>query len=142
AERTAADLAEAGVPAELADCVCRLDRLVPALDLVELASATGLAFDEAARTYFAIGERLGLHSLRDRISALPREERWDSLARRALWEDLQSEHRALTADVLQESENGPVAERVSSWIAHNAGAVDRCAEVLADVKAGDASDLA
>ena len=31
---------------------------------------------------------------------------------------------------------------MSSWIAHNAGAVDRCAEVLADVKAGDASDLA
>ena len=31
---------------------------------------------------------------------------------------------------------------MSSWIAHNAAAVERCMQVLADVKAGDASDLA
>jgi NAD-specific glutamate dehydrogenase len=31
---------------------------------------------------------------------------------------------------------------VSAWIAHNAAAVERCTQVLADVRAGDASDLA
>jgi glutamate dehydrogenase len=59
-----------------------------------------------------------------------------------LWEDLHDEQRALAADVLRESADGPVADRVSAWIAHNAQAVERCQQVLADVKAGGAFDLA
>jgi glutamate dehydrogenase len=142
AHRTAKELAAADVPRELAGRVALLESLLAALDLVEVATATGVGFEEAAGVYFAIDDRLELHSLRERISALPREERWEALARRALWEDLQSEHRALTADVLRESGGGPVAERVGSWIAHNAAAVERCVQVLADVKAGGAADLA
>lgn len=142
ARRTAEELVGAGVPSALADRVGHLESLLPALDLVEVAEATGLRFEDVTGVYFAIDDRLELQSLRERIAALPREERWEALARRALWEDLQSEHRVLTADVLRESENGPVAERVGTWIAHNAPAVERCMQVLADVKAGNASDLA
>jgi glutamate dehydrogenase len=132
----------AGVPSHLANRVAELESLVPALDLVDVATATGVSFEEVARVYFAIDDRLDLHALRGCIAALPREERWDALARRALWEDLQSEHRALTVDVLQESGDGSVAERVRAWLAHNAAAVERTGHVLADVKAGDATDLA
>jgi len=142
ASRAAEELVSAGVPPAFADRVGFLESILPALDLVDVAAATGLSFEEVTRVYFAIDDQLELHSLRDRIAALPREERWEALARRALWEDLQSEHRALTADVLRESENGPVAERVGTWIAHNAAAVERCVHVLGDVKAGGASDLA
>jgi glutamate dehydrogenase len=142
ARRTGVELVGAGVPPTLADRVGHLESLLPALDLVEVAAATGLSFEEVTAVYIAMDDRLELHSLRECIAALPREERWDALARRALWEDLQSEHRALTADVLQASENGPVAERLGTWMSHNAPAVDRCMQVLADMKAGDASDLA
>ena len=31
---------------------------------------------------------------------------------------------------------------MATWLAHNAPAVERCEQVLSDVKAGDASDLA
>src|SRR5204863_457360 len=83
------------------------------------AAASGSSFAEVAGVYFAIDERLELHALRARIGALPREERWEALARRALQEDLASEQRALTADVLRESEDGAAAaDRVSSWLAH------------------------
>jgi glutamate dehydrogenase len=142
ARRTAEELADAGVPPALADRVGYLESLLPALDLVDVAAATGLSFEEVTGVYFAIDDRLELHSLRERIAALPREERWEALARRALWEDLQSEHRALAADVLRESENGPVSERVETWVAHSADAVQRCMHVLADVKASDEPDLA
>src|SRR6266545_4517333 len=114
ASRAAEELVSAGVPPAFADRVGFLESILPALDLVDVAAATGLSFEEVTRVYFAIDDQLELHSLRDRIAALPREERWEALARRALWEDLQSEHRALTADVLRESENGPVAERVGT----------------------------
>jgi glutamate dehydrogenase len=142
ARRTADELVADGVPPALAGRVGHLESLLPALDLVDVAEATGLRFDEVAGVYFAVDDRLELYALRERIAALPREERWDALARRALWEDLQSEHRALTADVLRESEDGPVTERVGTWIARNGAAVDRCVHVLDDVRAGDASDLA
>jgi glutamate dehydrogenase len=142
ARRTAESLVAAGVPEDLAALVGHVEALVPALDLVEVAAQTGLGFEEAARVYFAIDDRLELHALRGRIAALPREERWEALARRALWEDLQSEHRALTVDVLHESPNGPVPDRVRAWLADNAAAVERCAQVLADVRAGGAADLA
>jgi glutamate dehydrogenase len=142
ARRTAEELVRDGVPPGLAERSGHLESILPALDLVEVATATGLSFEEVTGVYFAVDDRLELHALRDRIAALPREERWEALARRALWEDLQSEHRALTADVLRESGNGPVGERLGAWIAHNAAAVERCTQVLAEVKAGDASDLA
>jgi glutamate dehydrogenase len=142
ARRTTEELVAAGVPAELAGRVGLLESSLAALDLVEVATATCLGLEEAAGVYFAIDDRLELHALRALIAALPREERWQALARRALWEDLQGEHRALTADVLRESESGPAAERLAAWIAHNAAAVERCVQVLADVKAGAAADLA
>src|SRR5439155_6235929 len=65
-----------------------------------------------------------------------------ALARRALWEDLHNEHRELAADVLRESGDGSIDERMSAWIAHNAAPVERCLQVLADVKAEGPSDLA
>jgi glutamate dehydrogenase len=142
ARQTSQELADGGVPSALASRVAHLQMLVPALDLVELAAETGLSFEEVAGVYFAVDERLDLHVLRHRIAALPREERWDALARRALWEDLQNEQRALAADVLRESGGGPGAERVRSWVERNAAPVERCAQVLADVKAGGTSDLA
>jgi glutamate dehydrogenase-like protein len=49
---------------------------------------------------------------------------------------------ALTSDVLRESGDGSVADRLGTWIAHNAVAVERYTQVLADVKAGGAPDLA
>jgi glutamate dehydrogenase len=140
-QRTAEELAGAGVPAALASRVAHLEALVPAFDLVEIGAATGVSFEEAMGVYLAIDDRLELHSLRARIAALPREERWEALARRALGEDLYSEQRALATDVLRESGSGTGGERVSAWIARNALPVERCMQVLADVKAGT-SDLA
>jgi len=141
ARRVGDGLVGAGVPAELAERIGHLDSLLPSLDIVEAADATGLGFDDVARVYFAIDERLDLHALRGLIAALPREERWDALARRALWEDLMSEHRALTVSVLRSSD-GPVAGRLPAWTLQNAAAVERCVQVLADVRAGGAADLA
>ncbi len=143
ARLAAAELAEAGVPPTLANRIGHLEALFPTFDLVEIAAAAALGVEEAAGVYFALGERLELHVLHERIAALPRQERWEALARRALWEDLHGERRALTADVLRTSPaNGAVGERVGAWIARNAAAVERCLQVLADVKAGGSFDLA
>jgi glutamate dehydrogenase len=141
AARAADELVDAGVPRELADRVSYIQSLLPVLDLVEVSAATRVSLDEATAVHFAIDDRLGLHALRELIAALPRQERWEALARRALWEDLQGEHRSLTTDILEEA-SGSGGARVARWIEENATAVDRCEHILADVKAGNAPDLA
>ncbi len=139
AQRTAEELAAAGVPPPLAQRVAYLTALVPVLDLVEIGTATETPFEDVCRVYFAIDDRLELHTVHARISALPRDERWDALARRALWEDLHSEHRALAAEVLRD---GPRADPLAFWLERHARPVARWLQVLADAKAGPSSDLA
>jgi glutamate dehydrogenase len=142
ARRQSAELVAAGVPLSLADRVVRLGALVATFDLVEVARAAGVAVEDAAAVYFRLGERLELHSLQEWIAALPRQERWEALARRALLEDLHGEWRALTADVLHGTWGDGGEDRVSAWLVRNAMPVSRCLQVLADVKAGGTFDLA
>jgi glutamate dehydrogenase len=82
-----------------------------------------------------------LHWLRDRVAALPRDDRWSALARAALRDDLYGIHRQLTAAVLQAGELGdnPV-ETVNSWVdANHAG--ERFLETLDDIRVGRIFDL-
>ncbi len=101
ARAKAAALAEVGVPPELAQRVAHLEALVPTFELVEIAAATELDVAAAAEVYFALGARLELQWLRDRIVDLPRETRWEAMARAALRDDVYSEQAGLTAEVLR-----------------------------------------
>jgi glutamate dehydrogenase len=55
---------------------------------------------EVARVHFEVAERLGLPLLVDRILALPRQDRWQTMARAALRDDLHAVHAQLTAHEL------------------------------------------
>jgi glutamate dehydrogenase len=141
-EQAAADLAGKGVPAELAIRVAGLGMLFPALDIVEGASATGLPVETVAGVHFTLGTRLQLHWLRDQILALPLGDRWQSLARAALRDDLYALHSMLTTEVLQ---NGPpdldAQGRIDAWVAQNGAPVERWLQVLSDIKSGETFDF-
>ena len=136
ARTKAAALAEVGVPPELAQRVAHLEALVPTFELVEIAAATELDVAAAAAVYFALGAQLELQWLRDRIVNLPRETRWEAMARAALRDDVYSEQAGLTAEVLRSGAG------VEQWLAANAGAVERSLQVLADIRSGGTLDLA
>ena len=139
----AAELTAAGVPSELADRVSQLEALVPSLDLVEIAAASGLDIVPVAELYFTLGARLELHWLRERIVDLPRDSRWESMARAALRDDVYTEQAALTAAVLRtRAGDGPARELVETWLSENQGAIERSLHVLADIRAGGTFDLA
>ena len=137
ARARAAALAAVGVPPELAQRVAHLEALVPTFELVEIAAATELDVAAAAEVYFALGARLELHWLRDRIVDLPRETRWEAMARAALRDDVYSEQAGLTAEVLRARTAG-----VERWQAENASAIERSLQVLADIRSGGTLDLA
>jgi glutamate dehydrogenase len=143
-EARAGRLVDEGVPAELAGHVASLRDLFAALDIVGVASATKRSMSEVASLHFLIGGRLHLHWLRDRIATLPRENRWQAMARAALRDDLFSLHAELTADVLRGSgaeEPADTEARLEGWIDVNRPLVERCQGILSDIRAGGSYDL-
>jgi glutamate dehydrogenase len=132
-----------GVPADLATRAASLDALYSGLDIIEVASARDETVEAVAAAYFALGARLDLHWLRDQINELPAESHWQTLAQGALRDDLSSEQRQLTAQVLRRDGLGPDAEvMIDAWVSENRAAVSRCDAILADLKQADGVDVA
>jgi glutamate dehydrogenase len=135
-------LVDAGVPAGLADRVANLGAMFAALDIVEVAGDTGRAVDDVAAMHFRLGSLVHLHWLRDRIAALPRENRWQEMARAALRDDLFSLHAELTADVLREGPtDGDLNRQLEGWMEGNTAPLERCLGVLADIRTSGTYDL-
>ncbi|MFC4586437.1 NAD-glutamate dehydrogenase [Sphaerisporangium corydalis] len=132
-----------GVPAELAE---RAAVMVPAystFDLVEIAFRTARPVTDVAEVYFDLAERLQLARLRERVIALPRDNRWNSMARAALRDDLYAAHATLTRDVLTHSEPGlSPEERLARWSDANSAAVSRARQTLSEIWESDHFDLA
>jgi glutamate dehydrogenase len=103
------------VPADLAAHVAGCQPGYMLLGVVETAGRDDLDPVEVARTHFALGERLGLPMLVSRILRLPRTDRWQTMARASLRDDLHELHAQLTAQELAGS--GPSAELVDSALA-------------------------
>jgi glutamate dehydrogenase len=134
-------LGEAGVPASLARRVASMQALLSVFDIVEDAAATDRSQRVVMMTYFALGSRLGLDWLRDRILDLPRADRWQALARAALRDDLYRLHRALTRDALSSAPAGADSERIiEAWKARVREPMQRALSVLADVKSSGTFD--
>ncbi|HEY1595356.1 MAG TPA: NAD-glutamate dehydrogenase domain-containing protein, partial [Thermoleophilaceae bacterium] len=140
--RRAHDLRDAGVPEKLAMRVASSSTMFSTLDIVEIAQETGVDLETVARVQFDLGHRLQLHWLRDRIVALPRDDRWRALSRAALRDDLYGLQRALTIEVLRSADDGigDAHALVGAWVEANPAA-ERALETLADIRVGRVFDL-
>jgi glutamate dehydrogenase len=113
-----------------------------ALDIVEVAAASAAPLEDVAAIYYALGARLQLQWLRDQITALPRDNRWQTLARAALRDELYTVHSALTREALQAGEPGASPpSRVDAWEARNKAAIERALQVLSDINLGGLSSI-
>ncbi len=132
-----------GLPAELAVRAAVLAPAYQLLGVVETAHADGVDPVEVARVHFALGESLGLPLLVDRIVALPRADRWQTMARAALRDDLYGVHGQLTAEVLRStSAEATAAERVAAWEADEEALVTRSKATLEAICRDEHADLA
>ncbi len=140
-EQAIVALATAGVPRRVASTAAGFGPMGAALDIVEVARTSSRPIDAAAAVYLALGERLHLDRLRDRIGALPRLDRWQTGARSALRDELADERRALTADVLATPGAADPAARLEAWAATNPAALARYVAVVEEIEAGATFDL-
>jgi glutamate dehydrogenase len=136
-----ARLLDAGVPEQLAARVIGMRWLPAAFDIVAVAGDTGVDQRLVMETHFGLNARLELGWLRDRITELPRANRWEALTRSALRDDLQALHRRLTAQVLESgAEHSSAQAAIDAWWSHNQGAIERWLATLADVRASRSYD--
>lgn len=131
------------VPEDLAARVASFDVAYALLNVVEIATRDGLRPADVARVHFALGERLGLAVLQERVVDLPRADQWQTMARAALRDDLNALHAQLTAAVLAATPaDAEATERVAAWEAAADGTVARAEETLKVICADDETDLA
>ncbi|MEU2874245.1 NAD-glutamate dehydrogenase [Streptomyces olivoreticuli] len=137
------ELVEAGVPDDLAVRVAGFSSAFPALDIVAVADRTGKEPLDVAEVYYDLGDRLHITQLMDRIIELPRSDRWQSMARASIREDLYAAHAALTADILSVGNGASTPEqRFRTWEEKNAAILSRARSTLDEIRGSDAFDLA
>jgi len=98
----------AGIPADLAEAVAVLPEAYAALGITENAASTGESLARVTEAHVLLGERIGLDQVLAAIIDLPRNDRWQTMARAALRDDLHTLHADLTARVLTAAQ--PVGE--------------------------------
>ena len=129
----AAELVSRGLPEQVADLATRIMYGFGLLDIVETAHTTDRDVAEVASVYFVLSEQFRVDDLLSKISALPREDRWQTLARMALRYDLYAALAGLTAEVLASTPAELDAEeRVYQWEQANAAAITRARNAIGE----------
>ncbi|MCQ4084908.1 NAD-glutamate dehydrogenase [Streptomyces sp. RB6PN25] len=137
------ELTGAGVPEELATRVAGFSSVFPALDIVAVADRVKRDPLDVAEIYYDLADRLGITQLLDRIIELPRSDRWQSMARAAIREDLFATHAALTQDVLSAGADAATPEqRFEAWEQKNAALLGRARSTLDEIQGSESFDLA
>ncbi|WP_266383863.1 NAD-glutamate dehydrogenase [Streptomyces canus] len=137
------ELTGVGVPDELATRVAGFSSAFPTLDIVSVADRMGRDPMDVAEVYYDLADRLHITQLMDRIIELPRADRWQSMARASIREDLYAAHSALTADVLAVGNGTSTPEqRFKAWEEKNAPILSRARTTLDEIQGSDSFDLA
>ncbi|HEY7871456.1 MAG TPA: NAD-glutamate dehydrogenase, partial [Rudaea sp.] len=132
---------DAGFPVGLAADLAVLPTPGSGLDIIHVAADHGLQVERVAEVYFALGETLHLSWLMDRIENLPVESRWHAHARGSLRDELYSQHRALTVQVIERGGKGAAgkalgngAELVEAWLNRDDPALKFTLNMFADMR--------
>ena len=113
------------------------------LDIIDVADIEEREPAEVADTYFALMDRLGTDGLLTAVSELPRADRWHSLARLAIRDDIYWSLRSLCFDVLAVGEPDETGEeKIAEWEHTNASRVERARRTLIEIYDSGQRDLA
>ncbi|MBS1696031.1 MAG: NAD-glutamate dehydrogenase [Actinobacteria bacterium] len=113
------------------------------LDVIDIADIVDRDPAEVADTYFALMDHLGTDGLLTAVSQLARDDRWHSLARLAIRDDIYGSLRSLCFDVLavgEPDENGE--EKIAEWELTNTSRVGRARRTLTEIYEDEERDIA
>ncbi|WNG85926.1 NAD-glutamate dehydrogenase [Mycobacterium sp. ITM-2016-00317] len=141
--KEAGEFSAQGVPEDLAYMVASGLYQFSLLDVIDVADIVDRDPAEVADAYFALMDHLGTDGLLTAVSRLSRNDRWHSLARLAIRDDIYGSLRALCFDVLavgEPDENG--VEKIAEWEMTNSSRIDRARRTLTELYESGEHDLA
>ncbi|WP_406667773.1 NAD-glutamate dehydrogenase [Gallaecimonas sp. GXIMD1310] len=141
----AMQLAEQGVPEDVAMSVVRLSSMYCLMDIAEVAAAQSMPVALVGDTYFKLGSRLGLHWFLEQIIGQPVNNHWQALARASYREELDWHQRELTSVVLlgcNDDQSCPVEDIVNTWLEHHEALLVRWNQMLAEFRSSQNHEFA
>jgi glutamate dehydrogenase len=131
------------LPEDLAHRWAELFESFVLLDIAKIAHTNAEPVESIAHVYYTIFDRFHADSLLERITKLPRRDRWQALARAALRDDLYSTISDITTSVLESTPSGnPAEDRVRDWEGLNAEQLGRAKSMFDEVNSLEADDMA
>ena len=106
------------------------------------AGASGRSIGEIAHAFFAVGERLFLDVIEQRVLAVPTENRWQRLAWSSMLDDLRLLRRQIVSNVIAESDGAPIDDAVEAYLARRADPYQRLARLMETAGAPTGGDVA
>jgi glutamate dehydrogenase len=141
-ETIAVELIDAGVPEGLARTHAYQRALRHAPDIIAVAQATSIDVVAVARTFFDLGERLGLEWLEHEMLRLPAATRVQRWAQQALLDDVLDARRVLSQKALEESPGASPGEAVEAFLDKREAARRRLTAVARALRVEGDRDLA
>ena len=121
---------EAGLPEELARNLATAGHAHTLLNVVDVAHRLDCDLLRAAQVHYRVAEALGIELLSSGVDVLPRQVRWDAMARAALRDELLTAHTDLTAAVLTHADaETDAATAVQTWLDAHPGVAPRVAMI-------------
>ncbi|GAB2452756.1 NAD-glutamate dehydrogenase [Nocardia tengchongensis] len=134
---------ERGAPRSLAEQVYLMIYRFPMLDIVDIAEIAQREQREVLALYYHLQRHFEVLRLLDAVVGLQRSDRWHTLARLAVRDDLYDSLRSLTLDVLKvTSPAEDPAEKIAFWESLNRSRLARAKTALEEIFAAGTLDLA
>jgi glutamate dehydrogenase len=132
-----------GLPEDFAQRWAELFESFALLDVARIAQTSSESAEDIAGVYYTVFDRFSVDALLERITALPRKDRWQALARAALRDDLYSTVADITRSIMEISPSGTSPdERLAKWEGENAESLARAATMFKEVNALESDDMA
>lgn len=139
---------EWNLPEELGRRWAKLFESYALLDVARISKDIDEPIEQVTKVYYTLYDRFGVDKLLNRITNLPRRDRWEALARAALREDLYSTVAEMTIAIMnstgrEEGRDGSQPqERIERWEEINAEHLDRARNMFDEVNRLDKDDIA
>ena len=131
---------DGGFPRKLAEWTVMLDRLFPALEVVETAASRRSDVNRIASVFFGLGDALELKWLRRQVEALAVGGQWHAISRANLRDELFTQHNRLVECVLQVG--GRKRDPLAAWLSAHSERVGEVQEVLRQMRKEGGMDYA
>ena len=118
-------LTESGIPKLLADKLASAEQIYSLLSVISVTTKLDVDAHLAAQVHFLAMDKLKLFDVAKQLNLLPVESHWQSLAKEAMYDDLERRHQHITQAILQGMKDKNIEQAFVDWETQHDNLVQR-----------------